>query len=124
MEMNMARNFKVWDYRVSHSQLLIRSCGIYDGHPDGNVDLIFGGVFYMHFENISHGFKLMNYEPDAFLASDAELMAAPGFDITESRIHGNLYVLTDGTNRGFVGAAFVRVRHNQLGSMETSLELP
>jgi hypothetical protein len=120
----MARYFKVWQYDVSLSQLLIRSCGIYGGNTDGNVDLIFGGVFYMHFADVNHGFTLTNYEQESFQASEEDLCAAPGFDTVETGQHGKLYVITDGLRRGFVGAGYMRIERNQLAPKQTSLQLP
>jgi hypothetical protein len=55
-EYSSTRVFRLWDFHVSHSYLLIRSNG--GGQPKENIDLIFGAVNYVEVADILHGIEI------------------------------------------------------------------
>ncbi|HET6323164.1 MAG TPA: hypothetical protein VFG04_00585 [Planctomycetaceae bacterium] len=59
------RDFQVWEYQVSHGNLLIRSPkGAAGTLPDTNLDLLFVGVDYMAVPRHLHGVELLAPSPD------------------------------------------------------------
>ena len=61
------RDFRLWEYRVSHDQLLLRS-------PQGethwrNLDLIFVGVEYLDLPTLLRGVELRQATADHFESS-------------------------------------------------------
>jgi len=62
------RTFKVWEYQISHGQLLVRSpkAPATETSPEflTNVDLVCLGVDYMAVPRALHGFELLPPTPD------------------------------------------------------------
>ncbi len=93
------RRFQLWEYRVSHGSLLIRS-------PRGpgveqNIDLVFSGVEYVACPRMLRGLELQTATPcDVERARDAI-----GGDVVAERV----FVLVSGGRRNIVVAAGCRV---------------
>jgi hypothetical protein len=65
---------------------------------------------------------LEEFEPSAFLASEEDVNAAPGYNLTEAgRRHGALYLIADSLHRGYIGAGYLRIERNNLEPMQSSL---
>ena len=90
------RAFKVWDYNVSHKQLLIRSPRT-NGEIE-NIDVVFWGVERIELDSSFDGLSLGR------VATDSEDMV-PVFSV----------------NSGIVVAAGCKVLVNQLESFDSSL---
>jgi len=109
----MERRFRVWDYNVSHDQMLIRS-------PHGaddpmNLDIRFRGVEYVDLASTMEGISL-EQPTDRDYEAVAERM---GMSVQ----HPNkLFVLVTGGIRYYVVAAHMSVQENLLDYMESSLE--
>ena len=106
------RSFQVWDYRVSHGSLLIRS-------PKGprfehNIDLVFVGVDYLSIATILRGVALEQ--------GSQEELAATGFAWIGSP--GKVYALTSANRRHLIAAAGCRVDENDGDIFDTPSEFP
>jgi hypothetical protein len=86
------REFRVWHYTVSHSQLLLRSVNV-EGF-DTRVDLLFKGVNLMH---IREEYRHLVIDE----ISDEEVREKLGLDI-DLPSHGVMFVLNDGA--GYIHA--------------------
>ena len=103
------RRFQIWEYRVSHQQLLIRSPKSQD-HAR-NLDLIFVGVDYLALPKFMDGISIV--PPD-----EGEMKFASAFASHVSQV----IVLETGGKRHLVIAAKFRVFENDLDLFESSLE--
>ncbi len=115
------RYFCVWEYLVSHSQLLIRSVKDENDSESNNIDLIFGGVSHLFLNNINKGFMLTETDCESFLATQEELVVLANKYQINLNNKNKFFVLRSGEERDFIGAAFLRISENQLGPMESSL---
>lgn len=107
--MHYDRKFQIWEYKVSHQQLLIRSPKS-ESHAT-NLDLIFVGVDYMALPTSMNGISIVP-------ANEEELQFA-------STIAGQPFqviVLETGGRRYLIKAAHFRVSENELDLFESSLE--
>lgn len=102
------RRFQVWEYKVSHQQLLIRSPKSQD--HDTNLDLIFVGVDYLALPKSMDGISIVP-------PNEAELRFASEFRKESQRI-----VLESAGQRHLVIAAKFQVSENTLDLFESSLE--
>ncbi len=114
MSFSSGRTFKIWDYRVGHNQLLLRS-------PEspgmaGNVDVIFVGVDYFDIPTRIDGLEFV--EP-----TDSEIAH---FDAQVSRAHrsSEVFCLTSRDRRYFVVGVAFWVVENNLDTCVSSLETP
>ncbi len=98
------RNFALWDYTVSHAQLLLRSPASSDD-PD-NIDVVLVGVETLEIPTRMHGLTITGPEP---------LERRPGDPIS-------IFRLTSEGNEFRVTAVACRVYKNRLGLMDSSLE--
>ncbi len=102
------REFKIWEYRVSHRSLLIRS-------PKGtgvkrNVDLVFVGVDYMALPSRLHG-VLLDF------GTDDDRMSVTA--LTGENYPGQVYVLVSEDCRHLVFAATCQVGENDKDIFDT-----
>ena len=112
MSFRSDRVFQIWDYNVSHKQLLVRSPAA-PGIAD-NVDMIFWGVEYLGIPSTLHGVEL-----GGSAAGDvAAIRQVLGKDCDP----GDIHTLTSGGHRFVVVAAGYRVLRNNLDIFESSLE--
>ena len=99
------RRFRLCDYSISHSQLLIRSPK--SDNYENNIDLIFQGVFYLSIIDTLYGIKVCKSDDEV----DVELY-------NDSR---NLFSIDSSTSRFYIGASSVLICSNVLELQETSL---
>jgi hypothetical protein len=75
------RDFKVWEYQISHGQLLIRSpkAPATDVSPERrtNIDLVFLGVEYMSLPRVFRGLTLDRATAEELQLLEATLGKAP-----------------------------------------------
>jgi hypothetical protein len=106
------RRFRIWEYRVSHDQLLVRSPRA-ERHPR-NVDVIFVGVEYLELATMFEGLEIA--EPtDADLA---HVRAAYKAEVRPDYVR----VLVSQGRRYLVVAAGMKIEENELDLFESSLE--
>jgi hypothetical protein len=113
------RTFKMWDYWVSHSQLLLRSPGDLR-EPKGssesrNIDIIFLDVDYIELPAIMCGLELASDATAEELSNVKEIIG----DIVSPE---RMFVLISKGRRHLVVAGGMWVRENDLELMETSLD--
>ena len=60
----VARTFQLWEYRVSHGSLLIRSPQTEDGGFATNIDIVCTGVEYLALPRFIRGLQLLEARPD------------------------------------------------------------
>jgi hypothetical protein len=104
------RSFQIWDYNVSHKQLLIRSPRT-NGESD-NVDIVFWGVEYIAISTLIDGLTLTRLTPSEAVrcfAAEFNSQSVPTFKIGSS---------------GFVIASGCKVLVNQLEIFDSSLVYP
>jgi len=106
------RSFQVWEYWVSHSQLLVRSPAEIS-YPR-NIDITFAGVQYMELPAIMPDLELVDPLPEEQLRA-TELVGRP-VPIEQ------VFVLVTGGHRYLVVAGGMWVAENDLPFMESSLE--
>ncbi len=102
------RKFKVWDYRVSHKQVLIRSPQTPDNEAT-NVDLVFWGVELLSIPS----------EFDGVLMSKGDLAEIVDFTPTEN---GDVFVIETNNRRFVIVARGCKVLENELDIFDSSLE--
>lgn len=105
------RTFRVWDYRVSHDQLLLRSpkdAGM------RNMDVIFVGVEYLSLPSQLNGLEI---SPGT---AHEILLAEQGCGKQLSAEH--VFSVRTKAGKHVVAAASVRVFENDLDLFESSLE--
>ena len=76
------RDFRIWHYTVSYSQLLLRSIDV--AGFDTRIDVLFSNVAFMH----------MKRSMSRLYIDAAEEWRPAGVDVTEKR--GRWYVINDG----------------------------
>lgn len=106
------RIFRIWDFRVSHDQLLIRSPK--SASEPSNIDLAFVGVEFVELPTMLKGLRVA--EPTADDAKRVEL--ALNRPVALNRV---FVIETDGHRYAIVAAA-MRVSENELDMFESSLE--
>jgi hypothetical protein len=113
------RTFKIWDYWVSHSQLLLRSPGDLR-RPKGsseslNVDIIFVAVDYIELPTTLSELRLTS---DVTTEELQSLEHAIGHAVLPEQV----FVLTANGQRHRVVAGAMWVRENDLELMQSSLD--
>jgi len=68
------RKFKMWDFHITHSQLLLRSHSTVT-HPK-NIDIIFGDVDYVELPTILFGLDLVEAGPEDYRKAE-QVMDGP-----------------------------------------------
>jgi hypothetical protein len=96
------RRFQLWEYRVSHGSLLIRS----PKGPDAemNIDLVFSGVEFVACPRTLRGLELVEVTSDDIKRVDAEFGPVVAPD--------HVFVLLSGGARHMVIASSCRVSEN------------
>jgi hypothetical protein len=107
------RPFRVWDYLVSHDQLLLRSAKI-KGF-ERNIDVIFFGVSYIQLHTVLSGVTISKIDPPD------EEVAYESIKKYLKHEGNKLFQVASANERYLIVAAFVRVFENALEFDETSL---
>lgn len=106
------RTFRVWEFRVSHDQLLLRSPRT--AQHSQNLDIIFAGVDYLDLPT-----KLGEIELTHPAADDLRRVhAAYREDVAERDVH----VIVSGGRRFVVVAAGMKIIESDMDIFESSLE--
>ncbi len=105
------RRFKIWDYNVSHNQLLLRSPRTPEINT--NIDFVFWGVEYIDLPTSFVGISLE--PPERADMFNVERSIGKPCDIS------GVYCVVSGEQRHFVLASGFKVLENQLDIFETSL---
>ncbi len=111
MSLDSSRRFQLWEYRVSHGALLIRSPK--GPQEDTNIDVVFDGVEYIDCPRMLRGLLLMEGSAEEM----RELEGAFG----EIRAADRLIVLVSGGVRHYVVASSCRVDENDWDIFESPL---
>ena len=106
------RHFQIWDYNVSHSQMLVRSPA--SPGVDDNVDIVFWGVKFVGLPTSLDGVEFSPASPDDRTALERTL----GRTCDPATIH----VLSSGGHRFLVEAAGYRILRNDLDIFESTLQ--
>jgi hypothetical protein len=106
------RTFKMWDFYITHSQLLLRSHRTVT-HPK-NIDLIFGDVDYVELPTTLFGLELVEPGPDDLRKAE-QVMGGP---VAAERVFA---IETQG-RRYLVVASGMVIQENELMMRESSLE--
>ena len=104
--------FQVWEYRVSHRQLLLRRPATVSV-PD-NVDIVFSGVKYLALPAWISDLVIRPAEPSDLRMTKA--ISSMDFNL------GEIHLLLGSGGGGFVAAASWRMSINELDSFESGLE--
>ena len=112
LSIKSSRMFRVWEYRVSHSQLLLRSPKN-DAEPE-NHDVIFFGV-----EHLDLPTSLMGI---AITGGEAAEIAGGQNQRRKASPAAKQFALDSGGHRYRVVAAGVREQKNKLDLFESSLD--
>lgn len=112
MSIDLGRKFRLWDYNVSHEQLLLRSPRTSSNTK--NVDIIFWGVEYLELPTSLQQVELQAGTEDD-LARVCKILDKP---IPSEGIH----CLVTAEGRFVVVAAGFKVLSNDLDIFESSLE--
>jgi hypothetical protein len=112
MSFSSERAFRLWDYNVSHNQLLLRS----PRGPDvaTNIDVVFWGVEYLAIASALHGI--------AMIPCGVEDRAKVEDALGKSCDPASLYCLQSESRRFVVYAAGFKVLENTLDIFSSSLE--
>ena len=107
------RIFKVWDYRVSHQQLLIRS----PQRPDTttNIDLVFWGVKTFRLDTLLRGVDVRAAE-----AADIQALGLNDYVAAGAKV----FLLSEGDHSAFVVSGGMKVLENDLDIFDSSLHSP
>jgi hypothetical protein len=112
------RTFKVWEYQISHGQLLIRSpkAPATRMSPESltNIDLVCLGVEYMAVPRVLHGLELLPPTPD-------EIRHLEGL-LGKAIVPDNIKVLASDGKRFTVVASSVSLSENDWDIFESPFE--
>lgn len=110
---NSDRYFTLFDFSISHAQLLIRSCK--NDEYKKNIDIIFFDVKFQQVITRFYGLSIRKVPPEQTQLSSKVVV---GY-LTGSENH--LFELTSNNEKYLVAASFFRVYENELEFTETSL---
>jgi len=112
------RTFKVWEYQISHGQLLIRSprspATTTSPERHTNVDVVFLGVEYMCLPRVLRGLTLDRATAEELQDLEATLGEAP-----EPK---NVRILVSGGKRFVVVAVYIDVSENDWDIFDSPFE--
>src|SRR5262245_45789885 len=108
----ISRRFRLWDYNVSHDQLLLRSPK--DERNLKNVDIIFWKVEYVELTS-----RLIDVQP--VFPTDEEVSRL-SYRLRKMINKNDIHVLESHEGRSVVVAAGYKVVENELDIFESSLE--
>ena len=107
------RKFRLWDFKVSHDQLLLRSAK--DNQHRENIDVAFVGVEYLELPTRLEELKIRE-------GGDAEHRKTE--ELFGKRIaKGRVFVIESNDHCYIVVAAAMKVIENELDFFESSLEV-
>lgn len=109
------REFKIWDYSVSHKQMVIRSLGVGEDSP--NLDLHFRGVEFLRAPTIFAGLVLV--EPTDEEVIEVRSVLTPRVCAAET-----VWVLESAGQRHIVVAADLEIAETDYPMMSTALIHP
>lgn len=110
--MKSKRTFKLWEYSVSHNQMLLRSPKNEDHLT--NLDIVFVGVTYCDVETLIRGIVLR----DGTMEELEAISIRTGEEVDAS----DLFVLESPNNINFIVAAAVKVLENTMDIFDSPLE--
>ena len=110
----LGRIFKVWEYRVSHKQLLLRSPKTTDS--DNNLDVMFCNVQYMELPSVLRDLEIEQPNQSDIAFAEKRIGKAVG--------EGQVFVLNSGNQRHIVVAGGAAVSENSMGLFESPFKLP
>ena len=106
------RDFKIWDYNVSHKQLLLRSPRT--GANKENIDVIFWDVEFVSIPSVMQGIAIRT-------ATEEEQMRFVAGERTASKHQTHTYRILSESDHGFVIASGCKVLKNILEIFDSSL---
>lgn len=109
------REFKVWDFTVSHKQIIIRSLGPEENSP--NLDLHFRGVDFLSIPTVFLGLSINT-------ATEAEVLQAQQLLAPRGCTPESVWVLESRGRRYFVVAAALDIAETDYPMMSTALIHP
>ncbi len=110
--LHFERRFRLWDYRVSHDQLLIRSSK--NGTNSKNVDVSFVGVEYV---------EMPTHMQELTISAPTPEDHRRAMDILAKPVPAEyVFVVVNNKRRYVLVAAAMFVQENELEFMESSLE--
>ncbi len=112
------RYFCVWDFYISHAQMLIRSERIKNGQKY-NIDIIFFSTTYIQVYRMLYGLTLREVSKENF--NKDNLNRYNSVDTWLSYDETKLFEITSGNEKYYIAAGFVIVCENELDFDETSL---
>lgn len=102
----------IFDYFISHGQLLIRSKK--DDDQKSNIDIIFFDTTFLQIFTMLHSLTIRTISKDDFSKYNSVKKYL-------SNENSNLFELESGDEKYFIAASFVQVFENELEFSETSL---
>lgn len=105
------RSFKLWDYNVSHNQLLLRSPQSLDF--DFNIDVVFWGVKYLDIKTHINGITIV---PKPISEYNNTLIR-----INENESDLNVYMIESHDRCNLIAASGFKVLQNNLDIFDSSL---
>ncbi|GAB2769820.1 hypothetical protein GCM10027275_10410 [Rhabdobacter roseus] len=109
---NSDRDFTVFDYFISHGQLLIRSKK--GDNQKCNIDIIFFDTTFLQLFTMLYGLTIRVVNKDDFIKYDS-VNKYLSYD------NSNLFEIISGNEKYYIAASFVKVFENELEFNETSL---
>lgn len=106
------RRFRLWEFRVSHNQLLVRSPRNDDAAT--NTDVVFTGVVFMELPTDFDGLRIAE-------GDSSRLDRIPALEGRRTR-GMKVYILTSAGREHLIVAASATVSENELDLFESSLE--
>lgn len=110
MLFSSGRQFRLWDYNITHRQMLLRSCKS-ESETD-NLDIVFWGVVWMSLPTTLDGVQVDS--------SDAPISSLCTSHVPAD-VAGKLYRVISETNEYYILAHGCRVMKNVLDTFESSL---
>jgi len=110
----LGRIFKVWEYRVSHKQLLLRCPKSSDSSK--NFDVMFYDVQYMELPSVLRRLEIEQPNQSDIAFVEKRIGKAVG--------EGQVFVLNSGNQRYIVVAGGAAVSENSMGLFESPFNLP
>jgi hypothetical protein len=109
------REFRIWDYTISHKTLLIRSSKYSSGGHEFNIDIQFSNVVWMNLPSDFKEIVVSQIDSEDVVLSETNKFRHGGYP--------PIYcVMQDKDVMGFVVCSYVTVEFNTMEIDETSLE--
>lgn len=111
-ELSSERTFQLWDYKISHGFLLVRSPK--DATHSLNIDLVFMEVEYIHCPRFLKGIQVLP-------PSEQEVVGI-GYDLGKSVEAKNVHILKCGHHRFIVVAHSLRILESDMDIFDSPIE--